>query len=91
MTDAEIQCLKENIDKLVEIQTVDGEHLIAKILSVFHSDEWDEHEVFYEVVSSNMIDSYHHVGSPGGYALDFDKIVSVKSAQNRKEQGPSGP
>ncbi len=80
MTDAEIQFLKDNIDKLVEIQTKDGECLTAKVLFVTHCEEYDEHDVLYEVVSSNMIDSYVGLGTVGGYVLDFDKIVSVKPA-----------
>jgi len=78
MTPADIQYLKDNIDKFVEIRTVDGECLIAKILFVTHSDEYDEHEVTYEVVSSNMIDSYLHREITGGYVVDFEKIVSVR-------------
>jgi hypothetical protein len=70
--------LKENIDKAVEIQTIDGELLIAKVLFVTHDQEYDEHEVLYEVVSSNMIQSYVHLENAGGYALDFEKIVSVR-------------
>jgi hypothetical protein len=78
MTESEIQCFKDNIDKTVEIETIEGERLIAKVISVFHSDEYDEHEFFYEVVSSNMLDSYSHLENSGGYALDFEKILSVK-------------
>ena len=77
MTDVEIQCLKENIDKMVEIRTTDGEELIAKVLAVFHDVEFDEHELFYELVATNMLASYDHVQDAGGYALDFDKILSV--------------
>jgi len=32
MTESEIQFLKENIDKLVEIETIDGERLVAKVV-----------------------------------------------------------
>ncbi len=78
MTESEIQCLKDNIDKAVEIQTIDGERLIAKILFVTHDQEHDEHELLYEVVSSNMIEPYAHLDNAGGYVLDFDKVLSVK-------------
>lgn len=77
MTETEVQYLKENIDKVVEIRTVAGENLVAKILFVTHSDEYDEHDVLYQVVSSNMMDFYTRANA-GGYVLDFDEIVSVK-------------
>jgi hypothetical protein len=78
VTESEIQCLKDNIDKTVEIQTIDGERLIAKVLFVTHDQEYDEHEVLYEVVSSNMIQSYAHLENVGGHVLDFEKILSVE-------------
>ena len=80
MTVADIQCLKDNIDKLVEIRTTNDECLTARILFVTHDDEYDEHDVLYEVVSSNQIDSYRHLETSGGYMLDFEEIVSVKPA-----------
>ena len=78
MTESEIQCLKDHIDRTVEIEITDGERLIAKVLFVTHCEEYDEHEVLYQVISSNMIEWYMHRESAGGYALNFDKIVSVK-------------
>ena len=80
MTEADIQCLKDNIDKLVEIRTVENECLIAKVLFVTHDDEYDEHDVLYEVVSSNKMDFYLNHKDSGGFVLDFEKIVSVKLA-----------
>jgi hypothetical protein len=77
MTEADIQCLKESIDQLVEIRTVDEEYLIARILFVSHCDEYDEHEVTHDIISSNKIEEYAHLGVSGGYVLDFEKIVSV--------------
>jgi hypothetical protein len=78
MTEADIQCLKDNIDKLVEIRTVDAECLIAKIQIVTDDDEYHVHDVMYEVISSNQIDTYAHLENSGGYLLDFVEIVSVK-------------
>jgi hypothetical protein len=80
MTEADIQCLKVNIDKLVEIRTVDGECLIAEVLFVTNGEEYDEHDLLYKVVSSNKIDWYGQLGISGGYLLDFDEIDSVKPA-----------
>ncbi len=78
MTENEIQCLKDNVDKSVEIETVEGERLIAKVLFVMHSEEYDEHELLYEVVSSNKLDTYRHLEDAGGYTLDFSKILAVR-------------
>jgi hypothetical protein len=78
MTEDDIQCLKENVDKLVEIRTTDDECLVAKVLFVTDDEEYDDHEVLYEVISSNTIDSYRLLDSNSGYVLDFKKIVSVK-------------
>jgi hypothetical protein len=83
MTEADIQCLKDNIDKPVEIQTLDGECLVARVLFVTHNDEFDEHDVLYEVLSSNKINSYAHMDTTGGYVLEFDKIVSVKPVPSK--------
>jgi len=78
MTKSEIQCLKDNIDKLVEIETTDGERLIAKVFLVTHDEEYDEHDLLYQVVSSNMLEPYLRRETAGGYVLDFDKIVLVR-------------
>lgn len=81
MTEAEILCLKNNINKLVEIHTIDGECLIAKILFVTHNEEYDEHDLLYEVVSSTRMDWYLKHPDSGGFVLDFDRIVSVRPAE----------
>ena len=44
MTESQIQCLKDNLDKIVELETVEGEKLVAKILAIFHDPEYDEHD-----------------------------------------------
>ena len=86
MTESEIQFLKENIDKLIEIETTDGERLIAKVVSVTHSQEYDEHDVQYEMISTNMPEAYSN-GSD--YILDFDNIISVKLHSNQAEAAKS--
>jgi len=78
MTESEIRCLKDNFDKSVEIETIDGERLIARILVVIHDQNCDEHEVIYEVISSSTPEFYSQHKNSGGFALDFDKILSVK-------------
>ena len=78
MIDSEIQCLKDNVGKLVEIETTVGEWLIAKVLCVEHDEEYDEHNLLYEMVASTKPEFYGRHADAGGFALDFDKIVSVK-------------
>jgi hypothetical protein len=78
VTESEIQCLRDNIDKTVEIETNSGERLIAKVLFVTCDEEYDEHELTYQVVSSNRLGSYLQLENTGGYVLDFDKILSVR-------------
>ena len=80
MTDAEINLLKNSIDKNVEIRTVEGEILVAKVNTVIHWDEHEEHEITYRVVSSNMMAWYERHGKDEYYVLDFERIVSVKPA-----------
>jgi len=79
MTEQEIQCLKDNIDKTVEIETISGERLIAKVLFVSHSDEYDEHDVTYEMIFSNKPEVYASYPDAGAFNMDFGAILSVKS------------
>ena len=76
MTNADIQYLKDNIDRLVQIKTIDGECLVARILFVTHDGEQNEHDILYQIVSSNMIDWYVQHRTSAGYVLDFERIVS---------------
>ena len=50
MTADDIQRLKDNIDKLVEIRTVDEECLVARVMIVTYEDEIQVHDVMFEVV-----------------------------------------
>jgi hypothetical protein len=83
MTESEIQCLKDNIDKTVEIETVYGERLIAKVLFVTHSEEYDEHDLLYQMVSTNLPGFYVNHKDSGGFVLDFDHIISVRPDPNQ--------
>jgi len=80
VTKPEIELLKDSIDKNVEIRTVDGEILVAKVNTVIHWEEHEEHEITYRVVSSSMMAWYERHGKDEYYVLDFEKIVSVKAA-----------
>jgi len=78
MTEFEIQCLKNNVDKFIEIETSEGEKLVAKVLLVSHDDDYDEHELLYEMVSTNTPEPYARFENSGGFVLDFAHILSVK-------------
>ena len=84
MTNSEIQCLKDHVDRLVEIETADGEVLTGKVISVFYDGEQDEHELFYELVSTNMPEARENVEDTAGYALDFENILSVRPVSEAK-------
>jgi len=79
---SEIDLLKRSVDQNVEIETEGGEKLVAKVLFVVHCADYDEHELLYEVVSSNMGDTYHHRETSGGYLLDFNEIATVRPHQS---------
>ena len=76
MTEDEIQCLTESVDKTVELETSDGERLVAKVLFAICDEECDEHESIYQVVTSSQMECYSNPEC--GYVLDFDKIASVR-------------
>jgi hypothetical protein len=78
VTESEIQFLREHIDNSVEIEISDGERLIAKVLFVTGDEEYDEHELTHQVISSSQLETYSNLENAGGYVLDFGKIVSVK-------------
>ena len=78
MNGSEILLLKESIDKNVEIETIDGELLVAQVLFVTHDEQYDEHDLLYRVVSSSMPERYQQHENAGGFVLDFDQIVSVR-------------
>jgi len=78
VTEYEIQCLKESIDKTVDLEISDGERLVAKVLFVLCDEEYDEHELIYQVVTSSQRESYSNLENAGGHVLDFDKIASVR-------------
>lgn len=76
MTDAELTLLKSQVDKVVAIETIQGDHFFAKIISVF--DEEDTPDVFYFEVEPCPDGSYIQKGT-NGYASLLADIVSVKS------------
>ena len=82
MTEADLARLKSSVDKLVEIETAEGERLTAKVIWVFDGE--DNAEVFYELVSTSKPESHIKQLQAGGYALSLNEIVSVKVAAVQK-------
>ena len=78
MTESDLAYLKSRVDKLVSIETTTGEHLIAKVISVFDGE--DNADLFYELVSTSTPDAY--IGNQNcGYSLPLSEIISVKAPQ----------
>jgi hypothetical protein len=74
MTPSDLKCLKSNIDQIVVLDTVRGECLLAKVISVFDQ-ESDPDIFFWDVTSDpNKQDSLQ----TEGYSLPLCDIVSVR-------------
>jgi hypothetical protein len=89
MTESEIQCLKSSVNKNVEIETAEGELLVAKVLFVTNDDDYDEHELLYQVVASSKPEFYERNKNAPSLALDFENILSVKPRPDFDENGGS--
>lgn len=79
MTQADLDTLKSNIDRRVKIETVDGEQLIAKVISVFA--EESDADMFFELVSTSRPELYKTGEKIGGYSIPLKDIASVSSAE----------
>ena len=79
MTSADLNTLKSNIDKRVQIETADGEQLIAKVISAFF--EESDADVFFELVSTSRPELYAKTEQAGGYSLPLKDIASVSAAE----------
>lgn len=79
MTESDLAYLKSRVDKLVSIETTTGEHLIAKVISVFYGE--DSPDLFYKLVSTSTPHAYSENKNVGGYSLPLSEIISVKAPQ----------
>jgi hypothetical protein len=79
MTDSDLECLKANIDQVVEIEVQTGERLLIKVISVF--DQESDPDVFFFDVTSNpfMNDSEQTEGC----ALQLHEILSVRKYETQ--------
>jgi len=79
MTEADLVCLKSSIDKVVVIETIDGERLLAKVVSVF--DREDDPDMFYELVSTSRPNLYPRMTEKCGYSLPLENILAVRTPE----------
>ena len=75
MTDAERELLKESVDKVVELETVEGARHVAQILFVF--DEGETPDVFFVEVDPGDDGLYVPKGQTG-VSLLLSEIASVR-------------
>jgi len=76
MTNAELELLKANVDRQVEIDTRDGECLRIKVLFVF--DRESDHNLLFDVISPEN-DRAAEGGPAPAYSLPLADILSVRS------------
>ena len=74
MTSAEIELLKANCGKRMEIRCADGE--VMQIHVVFISES--ERDVIYDLISTNREDRYSGRSGGEAYSTPFNEIDSVR-------------
>ena len=75
MTDTERAALQSQIDQVVVLETIQGDHLLAKILFVF--DEGETPDLFCVEVDSDPTGDYIEKGTTG-HSILLSDIASVK-------------
>ncbi len=73
MTAADLNTLKANVGRVVEIEAADGEIFLARVISVF--DEEDSPDLFYWAVSRAGDKSFVN---GEGYAIQLSDIKKVQ-------------
>jgi len=66
--------LKANVDKLVKINSFDGEVIVAKVHFVSEEDE----DVIYDLVSTSRESQYEKLDQQPAYRIRFQDIESVE-------------
>ena len=75
MTDTERAALQSQIDQVVVLETVQGDHLLAKILFVF--DEGETPDLFCVEVEPDASGNYVEKGTTG-HSILLSDIVTVQ-------------
>jgi len=85
----DLETLKTNIDRMVKIDTFDGESLLAKVVLVSEEDQ----DVIYELVSTSRESQYEKFDEQPAYRIAFQDIKSVQalSALSKTDSATSGP
>ena len=79
MTDSDLECLKANIDQVVEIEVQTGERLLIKVISVFDQ-ESDPDVFFFDVTSYPFMNVSEQTE---GCALLLHEILSVRKYETQ--------
>lgn len=74
MTSAEIELVKANCGKRMEIRCADGEVMQVHVVFVSES----EGDVIYDLISSNKEDRYSGRSGGEAYSTPFNEIDSVR-------------
>jgi succinylglutamate desuccinylase len=76
MNTKDLETLKANIGKVIEIISRDGETLLAKVVLVSEEDE----DVVYDLVSTTRESQYEKFDEQPAYRITFQEIESVKTS-----------
>jgi hypothetical protein len=74
MTQSDLECLKANINRVVQIETQKGECLLINVISVF--DQESDPDVFFLDVTADP--GQKNFEKTPGYSLPLHEIVSVR-------------
>jgi hypothetical protein len=77
MTEAHLDFLKSRIDQVVALETIHGEHLLARILFIF--DEGDTPDLFCLEVAAGPDGAYVQKGS-NGLSILLSDIATAQPA-----------
>jgi hypothetical protein len=69
-----LETLKANVDRLVKINSFDGEVIVAKVHFVSEEDE----DVIYDLVSTSRESQYEKLDQQPAYRIRFQDIESVE-------------
>jgi hypothetical protein len=74
MKQAELDCLKSQVDQVLEIKTLEGERLLVNVISVF--DQESDPDLFFYDVTANP--SQKDFSKTAGQALPLSNIACVR-------------
>ena len=89
MNAKDLETLNANVDRVVKINSCDGESLLAKVVLVSEEDE----DVVYELVSTSRESQYEKFDEQPAYRITFQEFESVEapSAPPKTDSATPGP